>query len=106
MDKDYIDNGTIRIGFTEPSLDIIISCDSGELKKFTRTVEAVKDTSNQEWLLICDCMSVDYWCVCEEDDDVACPNPAVHTPPYCYFCARTFHYLLPAKSRVSKLLNI
>lgn len=43
VDKHNIDNGLVRIGFTIPNLDIMISSDPEELKAFIYTVEVIKD---------------------------------------------------------------
>ena len=43
VDKVNIANGIVRVGFIEPDLDVVISCNPEELKVFIDTVEAVQN---------------------------------------------------------------
>ena len=102
MDKDHIDSGIVRIGFSEPDFDIIISCDPEELKKFVYTLEAVL---NPEKLPeICDCKFFALDCRCEVDD--VCPDIEAHEDynKFCILCYRSNHLVLPPKD-VSKIFS-
>ena len=42
VDKCSIDSGLVRIGFSEPEQDIVVSCNPADLKKFVATLEVVQ----------------------------------------------------------------
>lgn len=62
VDKDRIDRGLVRIGFIKPELDVVISCNPGELITFVDTIEVVKDLvsdyyeSEIQQNIICSCL--------------------------------------------------
>lgn len=94
MDKARIASGVVRIGFVEPELDVVISCNPRELKVFIDTIEAVKDLPTKycelERKIICTCLC----------------NPSIRFQTViCQKCIIQVVRSLPSVDDVSKILD-